>query len=205
MQLLGKIGGPGTTVIAMAALLIATLTTNVAANIVGPANDFSNVAPSKISFKMGCVITAIIGLIILPWRLYNDAASYLFTWLLGYGAMLGSVAGVMIADYYLIRKRELSLADLYRAGGLYPRWNPVAVVALVAGIAPNVPGFLSALLGVDAATKLPVLPVASFWSTIYDWAWFVAFGVAAVVHLVGTQLRGVPTTPSTTATATPTA
>ena len=188
VQLLGKIGGNGTTVVAMLALLIATLTTNVAANIVGPANDFSNVSPSKISFKMGCVITAVIGLIILPWRLYNDAASYLFTWLLGYGAMLGSVAGVMIADYYIIRNRELSLDDLYKEGGIYPRFNPIAIVALVCGIAPNVPGFLSALLGVDAVTKAPVFPVSTFWSTTYDWAWFVAFFVAAIVHLVGTKL-----------------
>lgn len=188
VQLLGKIGGTGTTIIAMLALLIATLTTNVAANIVGPANDFSNVNPKKISFKMGCVITAIVGLIIFPWRLYNDAASYLFTWLLGYGAMLGSVAGVMIADYYFIQKRELVVDDLYKKDGIYPRFNPVAIVALVAGILPNVPGFLSALLGTDPVTKEAVFPVSSFWSTTYEWAWFVAFFIGGIVHLVGTMI-----------------
>jgi NCS1 family nucleobase:cation symporter-1 len=183
--LLGRIGGSFTTVIAMVALLLATLTTNVAANIVGPANDFSNVSPSRVSFKMGCIITAVIGLIIMPWRLYNDAAAYLFTWLLGYGAMLGSVAGVMIADYWIIRRQRLSIDDLYRRDGIYRfagGWNPIAVVALVAGIAPNIPGFLGAL-GV-------VTDLGTFWKDLYEWAWFVAFFVAAAVHLLGTTLFG---------------
>ena len=182
VKLLGKIGGTGTTIIAMLALLIATLTTNVAANIVGPANDFSNVNPKKISFKMGCMITAVIGLVIMPWRLYNDAANYLFTWLLGYGAMLGSVAGVMIADYYFIQKRELDVEHLYRSNGKYRYsngWNPVAVVALFCGITPNVPGFIGAL---GLAT------VGEPWNTIYQWAWFVAFFIAAGVHLAGSRI-----------------
>ena len=184
MALLGRIGGSFTTVVAMLALLIATLTTNVAANIVGPANDFSNVAPSKISFKMGCVITAVIGLVIMPWRLYNDAAAYLFTWLLGYGAMLGSVGGVMIVDYWVIRRQQLSVDDLYRKDGAYrfsSGWNPVAVVALVCGIAPNLPGFLGAL---------GLIEVGPFWQGIYQWAWFVAFFCAGIVHLVGTTVIG---------------
>ncbi len=184
VQLLGRIGGTGTTLIAMLALLIATLTTNVAANIVGPANDFSNVNPKKISFKMGCVITAIVGLVIMPWRLYNDAAAYLFTWLLGYGALLGSVGGVMIADYYFIQKRDLDVDQLYKRDGKYQYtkgWNPIAVVALFAGITPNLPGFLSAL---------GLIKVGDPWTSIYDWAWFVAFFIAAGVHLVGTRLRG---------------
>ena len=182
VQLLGRIGGSGTTIVAMFALLIATLTTNIAANVVGPANDFSNVMPKKISFKMGCVITAIVGLMIMPWRLYNDAAAYLFTWLLGYGAMLGSVGGVMIADYYFIQKRELDVDQLYKRNGRYRYnngWNPIALVALVAGIAPNLPGFLGAL---------GLITVGEPWTTIYQWAWFVAFFLAAGVHLAGTRL-----------------
>ena len=180
--LLGKIGGTATTVLAMLALLFATLTTNVAANIVGPANDFSNVSPAKISFRMGCVITAVIGLLIMPWRLYNDAGAYLFTWLLGYGAMLGSVAGVMIVDYWLLRRQRLDVDDLYKGQGAYTfhnGWNPVAVIALVAGIVPNVPGFLGAL---------GVMQVGEPWTTIYEWAWFVAFAIAGIVHFVGTKL-----------------
>ena len=103
---------------------------------------------------------------------------------------MAAVAGVMIADYYFIRSRELKVEDLYKVDGIYPRWNPIAIVALVAGIAPNVPGFLSALLGNDAVTKLPVFPVSSFWSTTYEWAWFVAFFIGAGVHLLGTKLLG---------------
>jgi NCS1 family nucleobase:cation symporter-1 len=182
VALLGQIGGTGTTVIAMLALLLATLTTNVAANIVGPANDFSNVAPSKISFRMGCVITAVLGMVIMPWRLYNDAGAYLFTWLLGYGAMLGAVAGVMIADYWLLRRQHLNVDELYQHAGQYRfarGFNPIAMIALVAGILPNVPGFLAAL---------GVMQVGALWTTVYEWAWFVAFGVAAVVHLVLTKM-----------------
>lgn len=184
VALLGRVGGTATTVVAMSALLIATLTTNVAANIVGPANDFSNVAPSRISFRTGCVITAVIGLLIMPWRLYNDAGAYLFTWLLGYGAMLGSVGGVMIVDYWLLRRQKLDVDDLYRHGGAYEYvhgWNPIAVVALACGIAPNLPGFLGALGVVDVGT---------FWQGIYQWAWFVAFGCAGLVHFVGSSMRG---------------
>jgi nucleobase:cation symporter-1, NCS1 family len=183
VALLGKIGGGMTTVVAMLALLFATLTTNVAANIVGPANDFSNVSPRHVSFKMGCVITAVIGLVIMPWRLYNDAAQYLFTWLLGYGAMLGSVGGVMIADYWLIQRRNLDLVDLYSKTGRYTYkrgWNPVALTALAVGILPNIPGFLHAL-GVLAS-------VPAVFQGLYNWAWFVAFFLAAGVHLVGTKL-----------------
>jgi NCS1 family nucleobase:cation symporter-1 len=185
VALLGKIGGGMTTVVAMLALLVATLTTNVAANIVGPANDFSNVSPRHISFKMGCVITAVIGLLIMPWRLYNDAGSYLFTWLLGYGAMLGAVGGVMIADYHLIQRRILDVEGLYIKDGPYRYrngFNPVALVALAAGILPNLPGFLAAL-GVLSS-------VPPFFATIYNWAWFVAFFLAGGVHLLGTHLLG---------------
>jgi NCS1 family nucleobase:cation symporter-1 len=182
VALLGKIGGPIMTVLAMFALLIATLTTNLAANVVSPANDFSNLAPSKINFRTGAIITSVIGILIMPWKLYNDAASYLFTWLLGYGAMLGSVGGVMIADYFLIRKRTLDVDGLYKKTGPYTYtagFNFIAIIALVAGILPNVPGFLAAL---------GVIETSSFFKAIYDWAWFVAFGVSALVHVVGMKL-----------------
>jgi nucleobase:cation symporter-1, NCS1 family len=184
VALLGKIGGPAMTLIAMFALLVATLTTNLAANVVSPANDFSNAAPRKIDFKTGALITAGLGVVIFPWKLYNDAGAYLFTWLLGYGAMLGSVGGVMIADYFLLRKQKLHVEDLYRRGGRYEYsagFNPLALIALVAGIVPNVPGFIAALTGGDAGP---------LFTTIYNWAWFVAFGLSAVVYLGLTRLIG---------------
>ncbi len=186
VALLGKIGGPLMTILAMFALLIATLTTNLAANVVSPANDFSNVAPRKISFKTGALITAVVGIVILPWKLYNDSAAYLFTWLLGYGAMLGSIGGIMIVDYFVLRSMRLDLDGLYRRGGPYEYkkgYNPVAMVALAAGILPNVPGFLAAL---------KVFEVAVFWSTVYQWAWFVAFLLSGITYWIGMRLTSKP-------------
>jgi nucleobase:cation symporter-1, NCS1 family len=184
VKLLGRIGGTAATVLALFALLIATLTTNIAANVVGPANDFSNLSPRRISFKTGCVITVMVGLLIMPWRLYNDAAQYLFTWLLGYGAMLGAVGGIMIADYYLLKDKRLDVDALYQRDGRYRYrngFNPSALIALAAGIAINLPGFVAALTGA-------VVP--SFFTSVYQWAWFVAFAVAAAVHLACSSLLG---------------
>jgi NCS1 family nucleobase:cation symporter-1 len=182
VELLAQIGGPVTVVIAMLGLTIATLTTNIAANVVAPANGFSNVAPSKVSFKTGVIITAVIGVLMMPWRLYNDAAAYIFTWLIGYGALLGPVAGIMIADYFFLRHGRLDIDDLYRRTGRYQYRsgvNWVAVVALVLGVAPNFPGFLGALGVIDAPA----------WAAgIYNWAWFVGFGLAAGVYLTGMKM-----------------
>src|SRR5947208_13293157 len=107
VALLARIGGPLMIKLSMAGLIIATLTTNIAANIVAPANGFSNLAPHKITFKQGAMITAVIGILMMPWRLYNDAAAYIFTWLIGYGALLGPVAGIMIADYFVVRRGQV--------------------------------------------------------------------------------------------------
>jgi len=182
VALTAKIGGPALTVVAMAALAIATLTTNLAANVVSPANDLSNLAPSKIDFKRGALIASVVGFVIMPWKLWEDAGAYIGTWLLGYGAMLGAVGGVMIADYYLLRRRVLEVDDLYRRGGRYEYrggFNPVALVALAVGIAPNLPGFLGALGVVEAAP---------LFARIYEWAWFVAFFLAGGVYLAGMKL-----------------
>jgi NCS1 family nucleobase:cation symporter-1 len=182
-ELSARIGGPALTALALLGLAVATLSTTVAANIVSPANDFANLAPRRIDFRRGALIAATVGALILPWKLIASAGAYLFTWLLGYGAMLGAVGGIMIVDYYLIRRRILDVPALYRRGGPYEYRrgsNPVALVALVLGIAPNVPGFLGAL-GL-------VRPPALF-RHLYEWTWFVAFGVAATVYLVGMSLR----------------
>src|SRR6185503_14262601 len=120
----------------------ATLATNIAANVVSPANDFANVLPSRISFRTGGYITAVIGILIQPWRLVADPTGYIFTWLVGYSALLGSIGGILICDYYLIRKTKLDLVKLYHADGPYwysGGWNPKALVALAAGILPNLP------------------------------------------------------------------
>jgi NCS1 family nucleobase:cation symporter-1 len=184
VALLARIGGPLMIILSMAGLTVATLTTNIAANIVAPANGFSNLAPQRISFKMGAMITAVIGIVMLPWQLYNDAAAYIFTWLIGYGALLGPVAGIMIADYFVLRRGELQVDDLYRRGGAYEfsgGVNWIAIAAFVLGVLPNLPGFLAALRG-TATSPL--------FAALYNWAWFVGFLVAAIVYLTGMKVQG---------------
>ena len=184
VALLARIGGPLMNILSMAGLTVATLTTNIAANIVAPANGFSNLAPQRISFKMGAMITAVIGIVMLPWRLYNDAAAYIFTWLIGYGALLGPVAGIMIADYFVLRRGELRVDDLYRRGGAYEfsgGFNWIAIAAFVLGVLPNLPGFLAALRG-SATSPL--------FAALYNWAWFVGFVVAALIYLAGMKALG---------------
>jgi nucleobase:cation symporter-1, NCS1 family len=176
-----RIGGPALTAVALIGLAVATLSTNVAANIVSPANDISNLSPRRISFRRGALIASGVGFVIMPWKLMS-AFTYLFAWLLGYGAMLGAVGGIMIADYYIIRRRQLEVDDLYRRRGRYEYaggWNPIALIALAVGIAPNVPGFLEAI----GVTK-----TGPVWNGIYHWAWFVSFFLAGGVYLAGTKL-----------------
>ena len=165
--------------IAMIGIIISTLATNIAANIVSPANDFSNLAPQKINFKLGGYITGIIGVLIFPWKLIADPNGYIFTWLIAYSSLLGPVGGIMIADYYFIRRKTLIAADLYRHNGAYGYsngFNPIAIIALILGILPNVPGFL---------IQIKVLAESAFpeWiNHLYHYAWFVGFGVSAVVY-----------------------
>jgi NCS1 family nucleobase:cation symporter-1 len=160
---------------AMLAVAISTLATNIAANIVSPANDFANLAPSRISFRTGGLITGVVGILILPWKLIADPGGYIFTWLVGYSSLLGPVGGILIVDYYFIRRQQLSLAGLYESGGAYAYtvgWNRRAVLSLLLGILPNVPGFL-VTVGLLAAGRLPAWIVG-----MYGYAWFTGFFVA---------------------------
>ncbi|UEG50253.1 NCS1 family nucleobase:cation symporter-1 [Ferruginibacter lapsinanis] len=166
---------------AMIAIAISTLATNIAANIVSPANDFANLAPSKINFKVGGFITGIIGLLIFPWKLAEDPSGYIFTWLVGYSSLLGPIGGIMISDYYFVKKQQLNVADLYNPKGQYSfsnGFNRNAVIALLAGILPNVPGFLLQIK-VISATAFP-----EWISHLYSYAWFVGFFVSGVVYLL---------------------
>ena len=164
---------------AMIAVVISTLATNIAANIVSPANDFANLAPSKINFRMGGYITGIIGILIFPWKLVADPSGYIFTWLVGYSSLLGPVGGIMIVDYYFIRKQQLDAIELYNPLGIYSYKNGIntaAIIALLLGIIPNVPGFF---------TTIKVIPLESvpIWiSQLYNYAWFVGFFVSGVVY-----------------------
>jgi len=179
VKLLGRVGGSLVTLLAMLSLSIATLSTNLAANVVSPANDFSNLAPAKISYKLGGIITAVIGALMFPWKLIESSGGYIFTWLIGYSALLGPVGGIMVADYFLVRRRELVVDDLYRRGGQYEfsagiNWK--AMLALAIGVAVNVPGFL--------AEAVPGLKdsVPGFWRTLYTYAWFVGFLLSGAIH-----------------------
>ncbi len=180
VKLLARIGGPFTVMLSMLALTVATLTTNLAANVVSPANDFSNAAPRLISFRLGGIITALAGVVMMPWKLLSSSQGYIFTWLVGYSALLGPIGGILIADYYVLRGRELDVDDLYRRGGRYEYSggvNPAAVVALLAGILPNVPGFLAQAFP-SAFHDVPA------WSrALYSYAWFAGFGIAGAVYL----------------------
>ncbi len=176
--LLSKINNNIIIICAMITIIIATITTNIAANIVSPANDFSNLNPEKISFKKGALIASFIGILIMPWKLYNNASQYIFTWLIGYGAMLGSIAGIMITDYFIIKKRKLILKDLYIINGTYKYifgFNLKAIFALLLGIFPNIPGFLS---------QLDYINTNSFFNAIYERAWFSGFFISSISYLI---------------------
>ena len=145
LVLAGKFDSKVLVSIAMIAVAISTLATNIAANIVSPANDFANLAPSKIDFRKGGYITGVIGILILPWKLIADPTGFIFTWLVGYSSLLGPVGGIMITDYIFLRKQKLVLTDLYDTNGMYRfknGYNQAAILALLAGILPNIPGFL---------------------------------------------------------------
>ena len=168
VKLVGRFDHPVIVAVSMFTVVVATLSVNIAANVVSPANDFANAFPKWISFRTGGLITGIIGILMQPWRLLADPSGYIFSWLLGYSGGLGSIAGVLIADYWLVRRKHLALADLYRRRGAYTYaagWNWRAAAATLAGC-------LFAWVGLAVPALRP----------LYDYAWFVGFGVAFAVH-----------------------
>ena len=197
IMLLGKFKSPVLVGFALFALSIATLSTNLAANVVAPANAFSNLWPRKISFKSGAMITALIGVAIFPWNLYNDPQAYIFTWLIGYSALLGSIAGVMLADYFLIRRTQLNADDLYRVDGEYSfggsGFNWRAIVALVIGILPNVPGFIEKAAGHNKVGEL-IYDAPAIFDTLYTYAWFISLALAGVMHILLSVIAPPPRT-----------
>jgi NCS1 family nucleobase:cation symporter-1 len=183
-------------IVAMVALGIATLATNIAANVVSPANDFAHLWPRRISFRIGGLITGLIGILIQPWRLLENASVYIDKWLVGYSLLLGAVGGVLIADYIVLRRTRLDQAGLYRKDG--PYWyvhgfNPNALIALALGIGVSLPGFLVAVgaLAVAGDPKSSSAPaiVPQFFADVYNYAWFASFGVSFVVYLVLMAMR----------------
>src|ERR1700676_1146000 len=180
VAVLSRLGNPFAVVIAMLALLMATLNVNVAANVVSPANDFSNLSPHHISFRTGGLITCLVGIAMQPWKLMANYGSYIFVWLVGYSGFLGPIAGVLICDYFLVRKKHLTVDDLSRRNGQYEyasgfHWQ--ALAALAAGAAIAFVGLI-----------VPPLRV------LYNYAWFVGFFVSFVLYFVlARQIAARPT------------
>ena len=171
VALCARFDSPFVVLLSVFALAVATLTTNIAANVVPPANAFANLAPRRISFVTGGLITGVIGIAMMPWKLLSDFEAYIFGWLVGYSGLLGPVAGILIVDYWIVRKQRLTVRDLYVEGGEYPLVNWPAMIALAAGIGV-------ALVGVVVPALRP----------LYDYAWFAGFATSAVVHLAGSDL-----------------
>jgi nucleobase:cation symporter-1, NCS1 family len=170
-------------VVAMVIVVIAQISTNMAANVVSPSNDFSNLSPRQISFRTGGLITAVIGVISFPWQFYEDVGAYIFTWLVGYGSLLASFLAVMVVDYWVLRRARLNLSELYRWGEGGGYWfsggyNRRALAAAAAGVIPVLPGFLHA-----ATTEGGVVADPDFLDELYRYGVFVAFGISAVVYL----------------------
>ena len=195
--LVTKIGGTTVIIFATLVVLAAQLHTNMAANVVSPSNDFSNLSPRRISYVAGGLITAVIGVLMMPWKLYSDAGAYIFTWLVGYSSLMGAIGGILIADYWVLRRQQLSLPDLFRENGLYSYrggWNTKAVIALAVAVAPVVPGFIRAATTPGGNVSNP-----NFFDHVYQYAWFVTFGLSFVIYLV--LMRGLVTRPADAPTA----
>jgi NCS1 family nucleobase:cation symporter-1 len=170
ITLLGRFHQPFIAFLGLIALLVATLNVNIAANVVSPSNDFSNLAPRLISFRTGGMITGFLGLAMMPWKLMETFGSYIFGWLVGYSGLLGPVAGIMVADYFLVRRTKLDCYSLYRRGGIYEYRrgiNPAALIALVVGV-------VAALIG-------RFVPAVSF---LYDYAWFIGFFLSGTLYYI---------------------
>ncbi|MES2295752.1 MAG: NCS1 family nucleobase:cation symporter-1 [Pseudomonadota bacterium] len=184
VDLASRMSGAGV-LIALIILLIDTVSVNLAANLVGPAYDFSSLAPKQVSYKAGGYITASIAILMMPWKILESTQGYIFTWLIGYSALLGPIAGILIVDYYFIRKTELDVAQLYREDGAYSYgsgWNLAAIVAFVAGVLPNIPGFL------NAAFPDSFKEVGDGFKLVYTYAWFVGIAISALVY--GLMMKG---------------
>jgi len=160
--------------VVMFTAVIATLAVNIAANVVSPANDFANAFPRRIDFPRGGLVTGILGIAMMPWELIKNPARYIGGWLVGYSGSLGAVAGVLIVDYWILRKRRLDLVSLYVSGGAYEYRNGY-----------NLPAIAATLIGAVVALA------GMFWAPlrpIYDWSWFVGFGLAGGLYWV--MMRG---------------
>jgi len=196
VDVLTRFQNPVLLVVAMFALCLATLATNIAANVVSPANDFAHLAPRHISFRMGGMITGLAGVLMMPWKLLADPSGYIFLWLVAYSALLGPIGGILIADYFVIRRTRLDLAGLYDLNGPYRYtggFSLAAIAAFAIAVLPSLPGFLVQVKWINASLVPPVL------ADLYGYAWFVGFGLAFAVYIVLRKLAPAPVLTATVA------
>ena len=189
VELIARIGSPPVIIVGALIVLAAQLTTNMAANVVSPANDFSNLSPRRISYVTGGLITAVIGILMMPWRLYSDAAAYIFTWLIGYSSLMGALGGILIADYWVVRRQQLAVKELFLLEGRYSYVNGVnwrAIAALLIAVIPVVPGFLRAATTPGGRVMNPTI-----FDTLYTYAWFVTFILGFTAYLLLMRTRTV--------------
>jgi NCS1 family nucleobase:cation symporter-1 len=189
VMLMSKFNSPIVVIVSMLGLLVATLSTNIAANVVAPANGFANIAPRYISFKMGGYLTGVIGILMFPWKLVADPKGYIYTWLIAYSALLGALAGIMICDYYLVRRRRVDVESLFDPQGPHRGWNVPAWIAFGCSLVPVIPGFL-VTVGVWENKPFGFLNGMAkgeqIWTRmieLYSYAWFVTFFIAFVIYL----------------------
>ncbi len=182
VELITRIGSAWVIIVGALVILAAQLTTNMAANVVSPANDFSNLSPRRISYVTGGLITAVIGILMMPWKLYSDASAYIFTWLLGYSSLMGALGGILIADYWIVKRQQLDLHDLFALNGRYTYSNGInwrAVASLVLAVLPVVPGFIHAATTAGGRIANP-----NMFDRIYTYAWFVTFALSFLFYLI---------------------
>ncbi|MGH9948071.1 MAG: NCS1 family nucleobase:cation symporter-1, partial [Pyrinomonadaceae bacterium] len=182
VKLIQKFDSTVVILFAMLVIFVAQISTNMAANVVSPSNDFSNLNPKRISYVTGGLITAVIGILMMPWQLMSSMGAYIFTWLIGYSGLMGAIGGILICDYFVIRRRRLQLAELFKTNGIYSYgsgFNWRAIIALIAAVAPVVPGFLRA-----ATTPGGQVADPNTFDTLYTYAWFVTFGIAFLLYYV---------------------
>lgn len=182
VELMKRFDSVAVVLFATLVIFAAQLTTNMAANVVSPSNDFSNLNPKLISYVMGGLITAVVGILMMPWKLLASMGDYIFTWLIGYSGLMGAIAGIMICDYWVLRKQKLQLAELFNTNGIYSYsngFNIRAIIALVVAIAPVVPGFIRAATTPGGQVSNP-----NFLDTLYTYAWFVTFAIGFVIYFL---------------------
>lgn len=198
-QLAARFDSPVVVVIALVALVLATISANLAANVVSPSYDFSNAFPKKITFAMGGLITGVVGILMQPWRLLANADVYINGWLVFYGGVLGAVAGVLITGYWVRARTHIDLADLYTERGRYwfsGGWNVPALVATLVGAVLAVGG---AYTNPGSDGPFPTDGLIPFLKVFYDYSWLVGLVAASLVYLLLTTGRGAGTTgPATT-------